>query len=120
MCGVVGAHAQQDVRRVALKSGESAVLRDYSFVTANCQSVMVGKPTLDVLEGPEGLSFALTDGSVIRRDQGCSKPVPGGDVVVTAGDIKERKEARLTIRLNYHTKSGDRQSTSVFIVTLFP
>ena len=107
------------MRRISLKSGESVVLRDYSFI-ANCLSIMVGTPTLDVLDGPDELAYQLTDRPVIRRDRGCSNPVPGGDVVATARDIKEPKEARLTIRLNYHTKAGDRQSTSVFIVSLFP
>jgi hypothetical protein len=117
--GVAGVRAQQDVRRISLKSGESAVLRNYSFI-ADCRSIMIGKPTLDVLEGPEELSFVLTEGTVIRRGSGCSTPVPGGDVVATAKDVKEPKEAKLTIRLNYNTKEGQRQSTSVFIVSLFP
>jgi hypothetical protein len=117
--GASGAHAQQDVRRIALKNGESTELRDYSFIT-NCRSIMVGTPVLDVLEGPEELSFTLTEGTVIRRDQGCSTPVPGGKVMATATDVAEPKEAKLTIRLNYNTKNGPRQSTNVFIVSLFP
>jgi hypothetical protein len=117
--GAAGARAQQDVRRVALKSGESVVLRNYSFI-ADCRSTMIGTPTLDVLEGPEELSFALTEGTVIRRNSGCSTPVPGGEVVATAKDVKEPKEVKLTIRLNYNTKDGGRQSTSIFIVSLFP
>jgi hypothetical protein len=113
------ADAQQELRRIALKSGESAVLRDYSFVV-NCQSIMVGTPGLDVLEGPEELSIALKDDPVIRRDRGCSTPVPGGKVVATAKEVKEPKEARLTIRLNYNTKDGPRQSSSVFLISLLP
>lgn len=117
---VSGAHAQESPRRIALKSGESVVLRDYSFVAGNCQSIMVGTPMLDVLEGPEELSLALKEGTVIRRDRGCAAPLPGGQVVATAKDIKEPKESKLTIRLNYDTKDGERQSSSVYIISLFP
>jgi hypothetical protein len=119
LVGAVGARAQQNPQRIALKSGESVELRDYSFI-ANCRSIMVGTPVLDVLEGPEELSLALREGTVIRRDRGCSTPVPGGKVVATAKDVKEPKEAKLTIRLNYNTKEGERQSSSVYIVSLFP
>jgi hypothetical protein len=117
--GAIVAQTQEDLARISLKSGESVTLRNYSF-SAACQSTMIGKPTLDILEGPQELSFTLKEGPVIRRDQGCSKPVPGGDVVATAKEIKEAKEARLTIRLNYMTKNGPRQSASVYLVSLFP
>jgi hypothetical protein len=117
--GAAGARAQQNPQHIALKSGESVELRDYSFI-ANCRSIMVGTPALDVLEGPEELSLALREGMVIRRDRGCSTAVPGGKVVATAKDVKEPKEARLTIRLNYKTKDGERQSSSEYIVSLFP
>ena len=117
--GAAGAHAQNNPQRIALKSGESVELRDYSFI-ADCRSIMVGTPKLDVLEGPEELSLALREGTVIRRDRGCSTPVPGGKVVATAKGVKEPKEAKLTIRLNYNSKEGERQSSSVYIVSLFP
>lgn len=116
----VGARAQQDATRIALKSGESVELRQYSFVQGNCESVMVGTPGLDVLEGPEEVSVALKEEPVVRRDRGCSKPVPGGKVMATAKDVKEPKEVRLTIRLNYKTKDGPRQSANVYLISLFP
>jgi len=81
---------------------------------------MVGTPVLEVLEGPEELSLALREGTVIRRDRGCSTPLPGGKVVATAKEVKEPKEAKLTIRLNYSTKDGERQSSSVYLVSLYP
>jgi hypothetical protein len=120
--GVAGACAQeiQSPRLITLKSGESVELRNYSFVTANCQSIMIGTPALDVLEGPEEISLTLKEGTVTRREPNCTATVPGGKVVATAKDIKEPKEAKLTIRLNYHTKNGDRQSSNAYIVQLFP
>jgi hypothetical protein len=119
LAGAAATHAQQEPRRIALKSGESVELRDYSFVS-NCRSIMVGTPVLDVLEGPEELSFALKEEPLIRRDRGCSTPVPGGKVVATAKDVKAPKDAKLTIRLNYNTKEGQRQSSSAYLVSLFP
>lgn len=116
----VGARAQQDAPRIALKSGESVELRQYSFVQGNCESVMVGTPGLDVLEGPEEVSVALKEEPAVRRDRGCSKPVTGGKVIATAKDVKEPKEVRLTIRLNYKTKDGPRQSANVYLISLFP
>jgi hypothetical protein len=48
--------------------------------------------------------------------------VLGGTVVATAKEVKEPKEARLTIRLKYKTKGGggERQSSNLYIVSLFP
>ena len=81
---------------------------------------MVGTPALDVLEGPEELTLTLKEGPVVPRANNCAKPVPGGTVVATAKEIKEPIEAKLTIRLKYNTKGGERQSSSVYIVSLFP
>ena len=41
-------------------------------------------------------------------------------VVATAGAVKAPKEAKLTIRLKFKTKIGERQSSNVYIVSLFP
>ena len=73
---------------------------------------------LDVLEGPKELAVSLK-GSM-KVPQKCTKPVPGGTVVATAKDVKAPKEAKLTIRLKFNTKVGERQSSNVYIVSLFP
>ena len=117
LAAAVGAHAQQGPRRIALKSGESAELRNYYYIH-NCQSIMIGTPTLDVLEGPEELTVKLKEG--LKRPQKCTKPVPGGTVVATAKEVKEPKEAKVTIRLKFKTKIGERQSSNLYIVSLFP
>ena len=117
-----GAHAQQapqDPRRIAFKSGESTDLRVFYHVV-NCQSVMIGSPVLDVLEGPPELSVTLKEGMVLPLPEKCAKQVLGGTVVATAKEVKEPKEARLTIRLKYKTKIGERQSSNLYIVSLFP
>ena len=115
--GVSGAHGQQAPRRIALKSGESTELRNYYFVQ-HCQSIVIGKPVLDVLEGPEELTVSLKEG--MKVPQKCTKPVPGGTVVATAKDVKAPKEAKLTIRLKFNTKVGERQSSNTYSVSLFP
>jgi hypothetical protein len=119
LAGATVAHAQQNPQRISLKSGESTELRNYFYIV-NCQSIMIGTPVLDVLEGPEELTLALKEGMVVPRANNCPKPVLGGTVVATAKEIKEPIEAKLTIRLKYNTKSGERQSSSVYIVSLFP
>jgi hypothetical protein len=113
----VGAHAQQGPKRIALKGGESVELRNFYYVH-NCQSIMIGTPVLDVLEGPEELTVTLKEGS--KRPPKCTKQVPGGTVIATAKEVKAPKEAKLTIRLKFKTKIGERQSSNVYIVSLFP
>ena len=111
-----GVHAQQ-TRHIALKSGESTELRNYYFVQ-HCRSIMIGNPVLDVLEGPKEVAVSLKGG--MKVPQKCTKPVLGGTVVATAKDVKAPKEAKLTIRLKFNTKVGERQSSNVYIVSLFP
>jgi hypothetical protein len=111
--------AQRDIQRIALKSGESAELRSYFFIV-NCQSVMLGQPTLDVLEGLEDVTVSLKEGMILPRGNNCAKPVPGGTVVVTAKQITERKEGRLTIRLKINSKQGERQASNTYLISLFP
>ena len=112
-----GAHGQQAARRIALKSGESTELRNYYFVQ-HCRSIMIGNPVLDVLEGPEELAVSLKGG--MKVPQKCTQPVLGGSVIATAKHVKVPKEAKLTIRLKFNTKVGERQSSNVYIVSLFP
>jgi hypothetical protein len=41
-------------------------------------------------------------------------------VIATAKDVKAPKEAKLTIRLKFNTKVGERQSSNIYNVSLFP
>ena len=110
-----GVHAQT---RIALKSGESAELGLVYFI-ANCASIVVGTPEVEVLEGPQELTLEIKKGNVIPRAQNCAKPVPGGTIVVTAKEVTERKDAKLVYRVKYKTKDGDRQRSGVYNVSLF-
>jgi hypothetical protein len=114
-----GAHAQQQIPRVALKGGESAeVLNIFDIV--NCRSVATASPEVEVLEGPPEVSVTIKEQPIIPRAYNCANPVPGGKVVVTAKDVGERKEAKLTFRVKYKGRTGDRQWSYVYNVSLFP
>jgi hypothetical protein len=114
--GATGVQAQT---RIALKSGESAELGLVYFI-ANCASIVVGTPEVEVLEGPQELTLEIKKGNVIPRAQNCAKPVPGGTIVVTAKEVTERKDAKLVYRVKYKTKDGDRQRGGTYTVSLFP
>jgi hypothetical protein len=118
LAGAADAYAQKNAPRISLRNGESTELRNYYWVV-NCQSILIGAPVLDVLEGPEQLVVTIKEGPVLGA-QNCPKAVPGGTVIATAKDVTERIEAKLTIRLKFNTKMGERQDTKVYFVSLFP
>jgi hypothetical protein len=117
--GTAGADAQQQPQRIVLKSGETVELGNVLFV-ANCKSIMIGTPVIEVLEGPEEVTLAIKEGKVVPRGGNCANPVAGGTVMATAKDVKEKKEARLTYRVMYKTKDGDRPRGYVYLLSLFP
>jgi hypothetical protein len=117
--GATDAPAQRNTPRIALKSGESAEVLNV-FLIANCRSIAIGSPELEILEGPPELSVTIKEQPIIPRAYNCANPVPGGKVVVTAKDVDERKEAKLTFRVKYKGKAGDRQFSYIYNVSLFP
>jgi hypothetical protein len=119
LIGATGSHAQQNLPRFSLKSGENAVLREYYYVV-NCRSIMIGQPTVEVLEGLDDLTVAVKEGMILPRSQNCPKEVLGGTVIATAKQIDEHKEGKLTIRLKFNTKQGERQSSNTYLISLFP
>jgi hypothetical protein len=117
--GTTGARAQQHPPGIALKSGESAELMNV-FLILNCRSIALGSPEVEVLEGPPEISVTIKEGMIIPRAYNCANAVPGGKVVVTAKDVDQPKEAKLTFRVKYKGKNGDRQWSYVYNVSLFP
>ncbi len=81
---------------------------------------MVGLPEIEVLEGPKEVSLSMKQGMVLPRRQNCAARVPGGILIATAKDVKEPVEAKLTYRLMYKTKDGDRPRGYVLQLSLFP
>jgi len=114
-----GASAQNTLRRLSLKNGESIELYALYFVS-NCHSIMIGLPEIEVLEGPPEVALSIREEPVLPRRQGCAAKVAGGTLVLTAKDVTETAEAKLTYRLNYKTKDGPRQSSAALMVSLFP
>ena len=114
-----GVEAQRAPRRLALKNGESVELYAVYWVV-NCRSIMIGLPEVEVLEGPPQLSLSIREEKVLPRRQGCAAQVPGGTLLLTAKDVTEKAEATLTYRLKYKTRAGDRQTSSTYVVSLFP
>jgi len=117
--GSVGARAQAVEPGIALKSGETTELGIAYFV-ANCRSILVSTPEVEVLEGPSELVLTIKEGMVLPSRYNCANKVAGGTVVAAAKDIKEVIHSRLTYRIKYKTKIGDRQSSYVYNVSLFP
>jgi hypothetical protein len=103
--GYGAANAQDALRRISVKNGESVDLGTVYYVS-NCRSIMVGLPDIEVLEGPSGVTISIREEPVLPRRQGCAAKVAGGTVVLTAKDVTEPAEAKLTYRVNYKTKDG--------------
>jgi hypothetical protein len=114
-----GAADAQTPRQLVLKKGESIDVGQVYYVS-NCHSIMVGLPEIEVLEGPPGVAVSIREEPVLPRRQSCAAKVPGGTLVMTAKDVAEESESKLTYRVKYQTKDGPRQTSNTFIVKLFP
>ena len=117
-----GAYAQAesaDWQKLALKSGESVELGTVYWVV-NCRSTLVGLPEIEILQGPPQVALSIKEAQVVPRRLGCAATVPGGKLVLTARDISEPVEIKLTYRLKYKTRDGERQTSNTYIVSLFP
>jgi hypothetical protein len=119
LIGVTGTLAQRNSPHIALKGGESVDLRNF-FVITNCQSSLIGKPEVEVLEGPDELVVTFREEMILPRAYNCPRPVPGGILVATAKEVTEQKEATLTFRIKFNTKQGPRQNSNTYIVSLYP
>lgn len=116
---LVLANVAQAQQRLALKGGESVEVGSVYYVS-NCRSIMVGIPEIEILESPELVTLSIKEGMVLPRRQNCANRVPGGTIVLTAKQVNEPVEAKLTYRIKYKTKDGDRQTSGVYNLSLFP
>ena len=105
--------------RYALKAGESIELHTVYFIS-NCRSIMVGVPQVEILEGPPQVTLSVKEAMVLPRRQECSNRVPGGILSASAKDVPAATESKLTYRMKYKTKDGDRQRGHVILLSLFP
>lgn len=112
--------AQSSEKSLSLKGGETAEVGSVYFVI-NCRSVLKGDPSVEMMESPQDVTVTLRKEKVVPRSSNCNRPVPGGTLVVAAPKVvKARTEGQLTIRVNYETLDGKRQSTRQFNLMLFP
>lgn len=119
-CGGLGAAADaQQPQQIAVKNGESVEIGTVYWVAA-CRSIMVGLPEVEIMEGPPTLALSIKEGQVLPRRQGCAAKVNGGTLMLTAKDVADKTEAKLTYRLKYQTKDGPRQTSHTYMVELFP
>ena len=112
------AHAQAETR-IVLKGGESVEIKTVYYVS-NCRSIMIGLPEVEVLEGPPQVTLSVKEGMVLPRRQNCANRIPGGILMATAKDVSEPLQAKVTYRVKYKTKDGERQRGDVFLLSLFP
>ncbi len=113
------ARAAED-EAIALKSGETLELGNLFWV-ANCKSLLNGPISVEVLDGPAGVTATVRQQKVIPRKYNCANEVPGGRLLVSAPqEIKERTRGTLIVRIKYPTKDGERQWSRTINVTLLP
>ncbi len=107
-------------KQIALKSGETTDVANLFFV-ANCKSLLTGPITVEILEGPPGVTASVKEQKVIPHKFNCANPVPGGHLIISApAEVKARTQGTLTVRMKYPTKDGERQGSQSFDIILFP
>ena len=119
---IAGAHAQTPViQTIALKSGETQDLGPV-YLVRHCRSIAVGKPEVEILDGPANLAVTIKEGEVVPRNQGCANKVPGGTLQLTAPkEIDDPSFTRLVIRVTFKTRAeGDHKVSVVYNVSLIP
>ena len=105
--------------QIALKSGETADLGVLYYIS-NCKSILKATPGAEIIDGPPGVSVSVREEMVLPRRQNCAKRVAGGTLVISAKDIEDESFTRLTVRITYKTKDGDRKLSQVYKIALFP
>jgi hypothetical protein len=109
--------AYAQTRNIILKNDESITLRNF-HVAQSCRSIVIGDPTLDVLETPEEVTVALNKHA--KRIRGCFRSLPGWTVVAMVKGVKEKKNAKLVVRIKFKTKTGEHQLANTYNVSLYP
>ena len=103
---------------IAMKSGETIEIGNLFFVV-NCRSLLKGTMTVEVLEGPSDVTASIREQKIVPHIQNCAKPVAGGVLLLTAAkEIKERKEAKLILRVKYPVVDGEHQQSRNIDLTI--
>ncbi len=105
--------------RIALKNGESVDIGPIYWVS-HCKSLLLEAPKVEVLDGPPQLVLTIREETVIPRRYNCPNKVAGGTLVATAKGVTAPIQSQVTYRIEYKTKDGDRQTSHLYSVSLFP
>src|SRR5207237_697506 len=81
------AQAQSNPQALALKSNESVELQQVFWI-ANCRSIAIGLPVVEVLEGPEELSLSIKEANVLPGRQNCAD---GRSLALTTGEVRDKR-----------------------------
>jgi hypothetical protein len=126
LCGLgVAAHREAraqitpNLLTIALKSGETVEVKDLWY-SVNCKSQLKSPPAVEIMEGPTEVAASVKEAMVVPRQQNCNKPVKGGKLVLTAKEVGDYSTSKLTIRITYDTKDGERKFSESFNIELFP
>jgi hypothetical protein len=66
-----GAQAQSiqfTVKEIALKNGDSTELGDVFYINTNCKSMLKSTPEVEILDGPPGVTAAISAAKVVPRE----------------------------------------------------
>ena len=123
-CALAGAPAQAQTISgtpgIALKNGESFELGDAYWISSTCNSMLIGTPEVEILDGPPGVTVTVKEAMVTPRYWNCAKPVRGGKVIVAANNIDHPSYTTFTIRFKFKGRDGDRLRSRVYKLSLFP
>jgi hypothetical protein len=104
---------------IALKSGESTDVGPVYWIS-HCKSLLKSPPEVEILDGPSAVTATIREEMVLPRYQNCASKIPGGTLVLAAKEIEDPSYTRLTVRVTFKTRDGDRKFSQVFNLSLFP
>jgi hypothetical protein len=111
---------QFTVQEIALKNGESTEFGDVFFINTNCKSLLKSTPEVEILDGPPGVTAAISSAKVVPRSFGCANPISGGKLVITAKDVQDYSYTRMVLRVRFKTVNGGRERSANINIALFP
>jgi hypothetical protein len=89
---------------VTIRDGETILLRNFAVVTPDCRSMFQHFDGIDTMVAPPEVTLTFEPGKVYVTNLAsnpCEKPVSGGNIIISAKDVTEQREAELVIRLRY-------------------
>lgn len=110
----------QSVEDIALRNGESVEFGNLYLIGADCKSLLISEPEVEIMDGPPGVAVAIRRAMIAPYEHGCEGAVLGGKMQITARDVEVYSYSRMILRITYKTQSGDLQRSQHINVALFP